>query len=86
LSGRLESEGSQSADGDRGGSAGKIGSDASDFLVALIGGASADEFVVFEDDDDVRPRIDGRGVKAAGRDELYVNLALGGARWGRSGG
>jgi hypothetical protein len=44
----------QCVDGDRGGRAGKVSSDAPDFLVALVGGVSADELVVFEDDDDIR--------------------------------
>jgi hypothetical protein len=48
------SDGTQGADGDRGGRAGKVGSDAPDSLVALSGGVSADELVVFEDDDNIR--------------------------------
>jgi len=48
------SDGAQRADGDRGGRAGKVSSDAPDFLVALIGGVSADKLVIFEDDDDIR--------------------------------
>jgi len=44
----------QGVDGDRGGRAGKVGSDAPDFLAVLIGGISADELVVFKDDDDIR--------------------------------
>jgi hypothetical protein len=50
----FRSDGTQGADGDRGGGAGKVSSDAPDFLVALIGGVSADELVVFEDDDNIR--------------------------------
>jgi hypothetical protein len=44
----------QGVDSDRGGRAGKVSSDAPDFLVVLIGGVSADELVVFEDDDNIR--------------------------------
>jgi len=53
LSDCLRSEGTQSADGDRGGGAGKIGSNAPDFLIALVGRISTDEFIVFEDDNDI---------------------------------
>jgi len=48
------SNGTQGAKGDRRGSAGKVSSDAPDLLVVLIGGVSADEFVVLEDDDNIR--------------------------------
>jgi hypothetical protein len=54
LSGGFGSNGTQDVDGDRGGRAGKISSDAPDFFVALIGGVPADELIVFEDDDDIR--------------------------------
>jgi hypothetical protein len=54
LCSRLVSDGTQSADGDRRGSAGKVSSNAPDFLVALVGRVSADELVVFKDDDDIR--------------------------------
>jgi len=72
----LVSNGTKSADGDGRRSAGKVGRDAPDFLVTFIGRISADEFVVLENNDDVRTGIEGRDVETAGGDELYVNLAL----------
>jgi len=54
LRGGFGSHGAQGVDGDRGGRAGKVSSDAPDFFVILVGGVSADEFVVFEDDDNIR--------------------------------
>lgn len=66
----------KSADSDGRGCAGKVGGNAPDLLVTFVGRISADEFVVLKNDDDVRSGIDGWDVETAGRDKLYVNLAL----------
>lgn len=70
----LGSDGTKSADSDGRGSAGKVGRDAPDFLVAFVGRISTDEFVVLENNDDVGTGIEGWDIKAAGGDELYVDL------------
>ena len=49
----------KSADGDGRRSAGKVGRDAPDFLVSFIGGISANEFVVLENNDNIRTGIKG---------------------------
>jgi hypothetical protein len=72
----LGSKCTESADSDGRRDAGKVGGNAPDLLVTFVCRISADEFVVLENDDDVRSGIDGWDVKTAGRDELYVDLAL----------
>ena len=54
MSSSLGSNGTQSVDSDSRGSAGKVSSDAPDLLVVLVSGVSANEFVVFKDDDNIR--------------------------------
>ena len=72
----LGSKSTKSTDGDGRRSAGKVDSNTPDFLVTFVGRISADEFVVLENDDDIRSRIDRWDIETAGGDKLYVNLAL----------
>ena len=68
MRGGLGSKCTKSADGDGRRGAGKVDSNAPDLLVTFVGRISADEFVVLENDDDIRSGIDGWDVKATGRD------------------
>jgi len=72
----LGSNGTKSVDSDGRRGAGKVDCDAPDLLVTFGCRISTYEFVVLENNDDVRPGIDRWDVETAGGDELYVDLAL----------
>ena len=57
--------------------AGNGGWGALDLLVRLVGGVSADEFVLLELDDDVGASVGAADIERAGGNELYMDLADG---------
>ena len=64
----LGSKCTKSTDGDGRRSAGQVDSNTPDLLVTFVGRISADEFVVLENDYDIRSGIDGWDVETAGGD------------------